>query len=342
MSYPDPFSVESIDATAAAWLARLDRGLTPTEQDEYLHWRSLSPRHAAAVDRLEKSWVALDSLAAWRPAHSPQPNPDLLVVARTRRRWILTAVGFAAAFILIAALRFPTLSVHPQSASAVRPGPNPAAVVAQERRVLEDGSVVELSHGSDVVVIFSAAERRVALVQGEAFFTVAHQPDRPFIVQAGDVSIRAVGTAFNVRLASDVVEVLVTEGKVHVDPATPGQIAHDGSLPLVVAGQRAIIGQGPNSPRPVVVEASAAQIATSLAWQSKRLEFVDTPLSLVVAEFNRHGSPPLVIADHALGDMRMGGSFRADNLDAFVRLLENGFGVRVERHADRVVLHRAP
>ena len=192
-----------------------------------------------------------------------------------------------------------------------------------------------------MVVVFSATERRVALVRGEAFFTVARQPNRPFIVQAGNVSIRAVGTAFNVRLASDVVEVLVTEGKVHVDPAAPGQGAPDGSSPLIVAGQRAIIGHGGNPLRPVVVEATAAQVATSLAWQSKRLEFVDTPLSLVVAEFNRHGSPPLVIADRELGDMRMGGSFRADNLDAFVRLLENGFGVRVEHHADRVVLHRA-
>src|SRR6187402_3746815 len=85
-------------AVASAWLARRDRGFTPAEQDAYLEWLRADPRHARAIAHLEKTWSALDALAEWRPAHSAQPNPDLLAQSQRRARgW-----GRVARFVLAA------------------------------------------------------------------------------------------------------------------------------------------------------------------------------------------------------------------------------------------------
>ena len=86
---------------------------------------------------------------------------------------------------------------------------------------------------------------------------------------------------------------------------------------------------------------STAQVAAALAWQVRRLDFVDTPLSEALVEFNRQSPIPLVLGERDLGEMRLGGSFRADNLEGFLRLLEGGFGIRVERQPDRLILRRA-
>ena len=85
---------------ASVWLARRDRGLTAAEQDAYLQWLQEDVRHGAAIQRLEGAWGALDQLAEWRPAHSAQPNPDLLAVPR-RRSWRYWVAGVAAAFSAI-------------------------------------------------------------------------------------------------------------------------------------------------------------------------------------------------------------------------------------------------
>ncbi|HRJ46498.1 MAG TPA: FecR domain-containing protein [Opitutaceae bacterium] len=335
---PDPKSAttDTIDAAAAQWLARRDRGLTATEQDAYLQWLRSDPRHGGAVARLEQAWGALDALNCWQPGHSVQPNPDLLAVPRRRvARWI--PAGLAAAAVLAAGF----FLLWPARDPAVPPPTLATVTQSYERRLLPDGSVIELNRGAAVIVDYSAAGRRVELMQGEAHFTVAKNPDRPFVVQAGLVTIRAVGTAFNVRLEPDTVEVLVTEGRVRVDkPVSPtaGPVAE---LPLLEAGQRAIIATVDAAMQAVVAPVSVEDIATALAWQPKRLEFFETPLDEVLTEFNRHGGPQLVIGDPSLVALRVGGSFRADNAEAFVRLLEGGFGVQAERTAGRIILRRA-
>ncbi len=336
MSDPKTSVTDPVEAAAAQWLARRDRGLTAAEQDAYLQWLRSDARHGAAVARLEKAWAALDALNCWRPGHSVEPNPDLLAVPRRRISAWLPA-GFAAAAVLAAGL----FLLWPEQEPA---GPAVAAapvVQDYERRLLPDGSVIELNRGAAVVVDYAGAERRVELMQGEAHFTVAKNPDRPFVVRAGSVAIRAVGTAFNVRLEPDTVEVLVTEGRVRVDkPVTPatGPVTE---MPLLEAGQRAIIATVDAAVQAVVAPVSAEDVAAALAWQPKRLEFSETPLDEVLAEFNRHGGPQLVIGDPALVALRVGGSFRADNAEAFVRLLESGFGVEAERTAGRIILRRA-
>jgi transmembrane sensor len=335
MSDPNPVTTNTLDEAAAQWLARRDRGLTPAEQDAYLQWLRSDTRHGAAITRLEKAWHALDVLTRWQPEHSAQPNPDLLAVRRRRSPWVVPAWLSAAAVV---AIGFFLYQARPDENE---PAPG-AAQLAQtyERRALADGSVIEINRGALVEVDYSDAERSVRLVQGEAHFTVAKDALRPFVVQAGQVKIRALGTVFNVRLEPERVEVLVTEGRVRVDP--PAASSPTVEPPLLEAGQRAIITLHDAVLQSIVAQVDADEIAATLAWQPRWLEFADAPLIEVLVEFNRQGGPRLVLADPELARLRVGGSFRADNADGFVRLLESGFGVQAERTATRTILRKAP
>src|SRR5690606_28245078 len=152
----------------------------------------------------------------------------------------------------------------------------------------------------------------------------------------GDYTVRAVGTAFDVTLAPRGVAVLVTEGQVQLGATAPTATA--ATLPHLVAGQQAVI----DGPAVHVTDLSPAQIEAALAWQSFRLEFTAMPLRDVVAELNRYDSRQLVIEDPATAEMTIGGTFRADNVEAFVRLLDVGFEVHAEVRGDDLVLTRRP
>ncbi len=322
---------------AAQWLARRDRGLSAAEQDVYLQWLREKPEHGVVIARLEQTWRMLDPLRKWRPEHGPQPNPDLLAPrARGYRTWPVWfgTLAAAAAIAVIAVWWWPQAPAQaPHRGAVIHPGP--------ERMALEDGSVVELNAGAKVDVNFTPLERRVHLVRGEAHFTVAKNPARPFIVSADKVAVRAVGTAFSVQLDRAEVSVLVTEGKVRVDElqAGPGNVAESRELSHLIAGQQAVVSTK-GAAALQIREFTPAEIERALAWQGLRLEFVDMPLRDVVAEFNRYNVRKLVVGDATTANIVVGGNFRADNVDSFVRLLDLGFGVTASPHGQEIVLWR--
>jgi transmembrane sensor len=220
------------------------------------------------------------------------------------------------------------------------------------QEVLADGTIVDLNRGAHLFVQFGAVERRVLLVQGEAQFTVAKDAARPFVVRAGGVDLRAVGTTFNVKLAGASIEVLVTEGTVQVAQremaASPvaGESGAPSASPALLAelraGQRTVIAVAPVFVPPVVERASPQEIARLLEWTPYLLDFDSTPLVEVVATFNRTSATRLVIADEALRELPIVASIRFDNVEGFVRLLEATMGVRAERRASgEIALHRA-
>lgn len=337
-------SPELIQAAAAEWLARRDRGLDAMEQDAYLQWLRESPAHGVAIARLEKTWKALDQLKQWRPVHSPQPNPDLLAPRRARsRRWGWPVLLAASLAIVLTALQWrPRGAEQKEHHKAIlHPGP--------ERLTLEDGSIIELNAGAKVAVKFTPEERLVLLERGEAHFTVAKNPARPFIVRADKFVVRAVGTAFSVQLNREAVSVLVTEGKVRLDEtsaATGQTAAAPRELSHLVAGQQAVmstLGQETAATiSPIQIrEITPAEIERALSWQGLRLEFVEMPLRDVVEEFNRYNQRKLVIEDSQTGAIVMQGNFRADNIDAFVRLLELGFDVTAVPRGNEIILRRS-
>jgi len=326
----DSWKSDNAAQAAAGWLARRDRGLTAAEQDDYFHWLRQDPCHGRAVAAMEKTWQSLDALTEWRPAHSVEPNPDLLAWPQARhwmRSWFaglaLAAAAVAIGFFVVQAERRGDGLV----ARGVRVIPRP------ERLVLADGSVVELNHGGKIETDFTPAERRVRLLRGEAHFTVAKNPARPFVVDAGAVAVRAVGTAFEVRRATAEVEVLVTEGKVHVERPTLATTS-------LIAGERTVVDTSVPAGPAVVTAVTPAEVERALAWQGVRLEFAALPLAEVVAEFNLRNATQVVIADADTAQLRVGGTFRADNIEGFVRLLQSTFGVTVDRRPDGTMILR--
>ncbi|MBC7366573.1 MAG: FecR domain-containing protein [Undibacterium sp.] len=338
-----------IEQQAAAWVLRRDRGLSAVEQDELSHWLAVDSRHGAALRRHGAHWNRLDSLGQWRPEHSVRPNADLLapplqikIVRFLPAALMVTAA--AAAVVLGLYLRTPRAfsGVAPLVAGNFAPE-------EESRRVFEDGSVVELNRGAVVSARYTAGERRVRLERGEAHFTVTKNPTRPFIVSANGVDVFAVGTAFNVKIDVTAVEVLVTEGRVQVTAPAPGAASRAvaGGAPLAGARmvsaldlrQRAVVSLEHISP-PQIEALTPAQIDRVLAWQRRILDFDKAPLAEIVAEFNRHNEVQMLLVDQELAQVLISASFRSNNVDGFVRLIESGFGVQAERAGDKKILLR--
>ena len=204
------------------------------------------------------------------------------------------------------------------------------------RITLVDGSVMEMNADTRVQVAFEAHQRRVFLERGEAHFTVARDPSRPFWVESNGFGVRAVGTAFDVHLTSQGIDVLVTAGRVKLGTQNHQEID---SAPIVGAGWRAVLNA---SKRGVakLEKMSGQQMRSILAWQSSRLSFVEMPLSEVVEEFNERNDLQLRIEGAELANLSVGGSFAADNVDSFVRLFTSSGDIVADRTTPGVIVLR--
>lgn len=331
-----PSEREAIEATAAAWLTEADAGLAPERAAEFARWRAADARHEAAVARLERAWGALQELRDFRPEAQRHPDFDLLGgTARSRRsrRMAWAGLALAASLALVAGWLAGTRELPPGEQR------HATTLDGYQRLSLPDGSIVELNSATEIGVQFQPTERRVQLRRGEAHFTVAKNPQRPFTVEVDGVAVRAVGTAFNVRRGAGDVEVLVTEGTVEV--ARPTAVTE--APATLTANHRAVVQIAASAGQTRIVELGPESVREALAWQGPRLHFSDTPLREAIAQFNRRNAVQLELADAELGALPIAGSFRAENLDAFVRLLTaDGEIVVAARDERRIVLRRVP
>ncbi|TMN16568.1 FecR domain-containing protein, partial [Pseudoxanthomonas sp. X-1] len=248
--------------------------------------------------------------------------------ARSRRRWPALLAGAAALLLALG------VAGAGWRHYAVTESARYASALGQLQPVaLSDGSRATLSSDSLIEVALSAARRRIALERGEAYFEVAKDADRPFVVEAGARRAVAVGTRFSVRRDGTTTRVIVTEGTVRLESDAHG----DRPTPttLLPAGSIAIAG-----PDGVLVRSvPLAEAEAALDWRGGLLSFRDTALREAVAEFNRYNARKLVVADAGAGALRVSGTFQWDNADGFVRLLERGFPVHAERRPGTVLLH---
>lgn len=203
-----------------------------------------------------------------------------------------------------------------------------------ERRLvtLADGSRVTLNTASTVELAFTDKVRRVRLVRGEALFEVAHDSRRPFLVEAGAARFRAIGTAFNVRLRPDVVELTVTQGVV-------GVVTADGAVDQrmaarIEAGAGAVVRSGAVAPTAL----DGQHLRQRTSWQEGVLEFDGESLAQVVGEFNRYREQPIVIGDARLESVRIGGRFEVGEADKFLAALTSSFPISAIPTADGGVL----
>jgi transmembrane sensor len=191
----------------------------------------------------------------------------------------------------------------------------------QRSTKLEDGSFIYMNTDSEVEVDFSRQARNVRLVRGEALFIVERDSSRPFTVTAGDTSVRALGTQFNVRRHAEGAEVAVVEGTVQVTA-----MYEQAGFPAqkLVAGEQAQVIKGKIAPR------NHQTVAETLTWRQRRLVFHDAPLAGVAAEFNRYNVTKIRIEGDAAKETLLSGIFDADRPQALILYLAKSSEFAVE------------
>lgn len=337
-----------VERTAAAWLAHRDSGQwSPADQSAFDAWLAEDTAHQVAYLRLQAAWREAGRLkvlkaggdsshvperGAW--LRSPYFHPPLRErrrADRARNRAQRIAWGGAAATAVLA-LALACAFWWWQSLGQTRHGAWHTALGGQLVVHLADGSTATLGSDSTLRAALTRHERDLDLVRGEAFFEVAKDHTRPFVVHAGAYQVIAVGTRFDVRRDEGGMRVVVTRGVVRLqsarDPAQAPTELPAGSIAQVTGGHVS------------VQHASLDRVVQYLSWRDGYVVLHGTPLDEAVREFNRYNARKIVIADPSLDDLKVGGNFRLDNSEAFVRLVQEVFPVHAEERGDRIVLSR--
>jgi len=328
---------QDIEAKAAEWLMRREQPqYSQADQAELDRWLNESMSHKAAFWRLEHAWQMTDRIGALS-AREVEPPPR-----RSPFRWWHAGALAASLLLAIAFIGLhsrpassPPPSVGTLDAGVVDPGivdTGPVdtfdTAIGGHRIVpLMDGSRIELNTATVLRTNISNQRRDVWLDLGEAFFEVAHIEGSAFVVHAGSRMITVVGTQFSVRRDGDKVTVAVVKGRVRVEDTTPG--ASSGSI-MVTPGDVAI-GLGAST---MVVSRPVAAVEDKLSWRDGRLVFDRTSLAEVANDFNRYNRQQLQISDPSVAAIRISGTFKSSNVEAFVRLLKEAYGLKVELTAD--------
>ncbi|WP_256326083.1 FecR domain-containing protein [Sphingomonas sp. NFR15] len=294
---------DAIETQAAAYLAASLGDLDPAARQAIADWIECDPRHAVAYAQAEVAWDAGERLKGQDFSTQASLRPPSIQLARgvTRRR-LVAGASVAAAAAVFGAPVFVWLARATRYSTAI----GEARDVA-----LADGSRVHLNTDSQVEVALSAARRQLSLVRGEAYFDVAHDAKRPFDVAVPGGVVRAIGTAFNIRLRGAIVELTVTHGIVGVRTA-------EGVMRRIPAGESAVI-----QPRTVAVgKMDESAIAKRVAWRERMILLNGETVGEAVAEFNRYRAAPILIGDSRIAGLRIGGRFRTDESSDFLQALE--------------------
>ena len=330
-----------IEASAAFWLVRLaSHACTPEDRGAFEAWRRADPAHQDAYDRMSRGAGFVDRHVA---------DPELQALAETVRRetappWHRRSLWrgtIAACIVLLAApslfFMLPDASEPEPVLAAAAPFERYETAIGERSTVtLADASILTLNTDSRVDVDYSARERRIVLLRGQALFEVQRDTERPFIVEAGDQRIMALGTAFDVRLdAIEGVQVTLLEGRVAIDPVDaalgPDAVDEDGVRPAIVELQP---GEQFLSSAAEEDRVRTTAVADVTSWRSGRLVFRERPLAEAIAEMNRYSAQKLTLDnDERLHAMTVSGVFNTGRVSNFVTTLETMHPVAAERSA---------
>jgi len=339
-----------LEEDAAAWVWRLDdEDVSPQLRAEFEQWLRRDPRHRRAFEELGGIWQSLDDLAeakrdekvATFVAEEQRLYAKPATVHGRLHRWLPWAMA-ASLLLVIGGLSWYQRGNESRTLAT--------AVGQRLSATLADGSVVQLNTNTILETHFTKGQRVIRLKKGEASFQVAHNADRPFYVHAGGTVVRAVGTAFNVRLrdAHDV-EVIVTEGVVEVTPqrdaSTRTVTAAAPRAPATAVHRELTAGERLETAAATPVKrVTPATVSNALAWHDGAIVFDGVPLVQAIAELNRYTDTRLVVVDASIDDLRVGGRFRTGDVDGFLEALTRAFPVTIDRTSDHLVyIHaRAP
>jgi transmembrane sensor len=279
---------------------------------------------------------------------TPQEDTTDVALASARRppRYNRLHWRFAMAALVAVALGLYMLAVDPRFAA----DRYTTELGDVEDVSLGDGSKITLNTDTSIRVSFSDHERTIELKKGEAFFDVAKDRTRPFVVFAGSKRVMAVGTQFSVRRDRDDIQVVVAEGRVNLAASAEQMLA-----PQTTRGTHALPANDGRGPMPatfldagavartskddVLVRPDAgAEIEKLLSWRRGYVYFDNVPLADAVAEFNRYNTRKILIEDPEIAALRVGGNFRSTNIEAFLDLMQSGFPIAVDDDGDRIIL----
>ena len=326
-----PTSDSTLQAAADWWVRLRDPHRSASDEEHWLEWSGRDAQRLDAFARISELGTQLGAVDA-------ETRRELLrefaPASARATRW--PAYAIAASLLLAVAAGGALWNRHRANAVEVE---NYATAVAVDRNVaLSDGSQVAIGGATRLTTRYTRDRRDVNLSTGEAFFQVAHDTARPFVVAAGEVSIRAVGTAFNVRRTGARVTITVAEGRVRVassEAAASGSVSAADALEAV-AGQQISF-----DPRASGLTVSSITPARATSWREHRLEFVNEPLDSVVANINRYSTRPLVLADEKLGTLAFTGTVDPGALDGWLRALPKILPLRVDADGERVAIAAA-
>lgn len=322
-----------IDEEAAAWIWRLDStAAAAADRQAFEAWLRQDPRHRRAAAELSAVWGALDGLAEAKRDEriATFTNTSKLPLPHHPQHWWFAAAAMLAAVAVGA--------IWLQRGSELQ---TLATAVGQQRNVtLADGSIMTLNTNTIVETDFRRRTREIYLRKGEVHFQVAHDRSRPFLVHAGDAVVRAVGTAFEVRVLTDQhVDVVVDEGRVEVqatgplpasaNPGTKARAAAATTVRALNAGERLSTASRDYS----VTHVTPQQLSSELAWREGAIVFDSEPLSEAVDEIERYTDVRIVVSDPEIARLRVGGRFRTDNVQEFFDALQSALPVSI-RHTN--------
>jgi transmembrane sensor len=357
----DDFSIQAVDITseACAWIAQLETGdLSPADVEAFREWMQRSPRHRQEARRMARLSAELNILNDLEPALREAAG-YYRPVTRQRSRGAQSNMLFGSSrfgvFSAVAAMLMVAVMVVLQMLQPRLPTTLETQVGAFSEDILDDGSIVKLNTNSRVDIAYSDHQRDIFLRRGEAFFEVAHDVERPFVVHVKGRTIRALGTAFAVRLNSEDMQVTVTEGVVELSEHPPtGEGIHkpvqarglsrttsDGTEQLIGgkvttspglqaeihAGQRLVLAD--RSRIPEISELPQEMIRRDLLWREGLFDFSNTPLKEVVREFERYTPHNIEIVDPALKEREFSGIFPTGDIDILLGALQSAYGIDV-------------
>jgi len=319
-------TAHQIDAEAADWAARLDRGPLSAEQEaQFQDWLSRDVRCMGAFGRIRALALTTERARALGPDFDPAAFQP--VSAFPRRRVLQASGAIAACALLGVGGAWQMLRLRGRFSTAK----GETKVVA-----LKDGSVLTLNTDSEVQVRYSEELRSVELIRGEALFDVAKNKARPFVVAAGDTSIRVVGTSFSVRrLEAAPVQVLVREGIVEVfKPSLAG--AHS----IRITANTMAVAQADTAAAIAAMPVPVAQVHRQMAWQKGQIAFEGETLAQAAAEFSRYSDTRIVIDDPALAKEEIAGLFKATDPVGFAQTIAISLNARARIGEGEVRLAR--
>jgi transmembrane sensor len=293
---------------AIDWWTRLDAGASPSERAEFARWLTRDPANRAAFDDICCLWGDLDIIRGMVAAPPPRAVPRLGA----------KNLAALAALALALALSYDELSIRWRARALT-------GAAEMTSLALEDGSRIELGPDTAVATDFSGEERRVTLMRGEAFFTVAADAARPFRVLVPAGTVTALGTAFDIAIQGARTEVTVTQHSVRVAGAGPSVVVEEGA--------QSAFGKGVAAVAPYPIDADHVT-----AWRRGKLIFDDKPLGEVIAILSRYHRGFMFLIDPTLRGRRVTGVFETKDPLAALRAIEKSLGLRVYAIGSLVLL----